>query len=122
MRRFFYAHMKGGSRINIYKEDDLLASDVRVAEKFFSRLKGLLGTTRTTGLLIKPCSQVHCYGMKYSIDVIFLTRDNTVCHIQSNMKPGSISPMIRKAKSVLELPSGRAKNIHVGDKLIIKEG
>lgn len=92
-----------------------------MADKFFSRMKGLLGTTQTNGLLIKPCNQVHCFGMKYSIDVVFLTKNNTVCHLQENMKPGSISPIIKKAKSVLELPAGEARNIKIGDVLNYQE-
>jgi uncharacterized membrane protein (UPF0127 family) len=114
--------MKGGEQINIYVGETLLASNVRVADTFFARLKGLLGSTQTEGLLIKPCNQVHCFGMKYNIDVIFISQDSIVCHIQPDMKPGGISPIIKKAKSVLELPSGRAKEINVGDKLIFKEG
>ncbi|NLN49130.1 MAG: DUF192 domain-containing protein [Clostridiales bacterium] len=80
-------------------------------------MKGLLGTTQTNGLLIKPCNQVHCFGMKYNLDVIFLTENNIVCHVERNMKPGNVSPFIRKAKCVLELPAGSAKEIKKKDKL-----
>lgn len=119
-RAFF--NRKGVIKIDVLKGDVVVASKISVADTFLKRAKGLLGTTHTRGLLIKPCNQVHCIGMKYNIDVVFLSKNDTVLHIQRNMKPGNMSPIIRGSKKVLELPAGDAEYLRKGDLIIFKEG
>jgi uncharacterized membrane protein (UPF0127 family) len=51
-----------------------IASRCYLANRFFSRLKGLLGKEYMSdgeGLLISPCSSVHTMGMKICIDVVY---------------------------------------------------
>lgn len=86
-----------------------IAGRVEIANTFFSRLKGLLhrkGLDEEEGLLIRPCNQVHTFGMKFDIDVVFLSGSGDVLHIQPNMAPGAVSPFIHKCHQVLELKSG----------------
>jgi protein-S-isoprenylcysteine O-methyltransferase Ste14/uncharacterized membrane protein (UPF0127 family) len=87
----------------------VLAERLRVARTHWSRLKGLLGTASLTsgeGLWLAPCSQVHMIGMRYALDVVFLDADRRVVCAISNLQPGKISPKVRAARSVLELPTG----------------
>ncbi|MGI5922043.1 MAG: DUF192 domain-containing protein [Syntrophomonadaceae bacterium] len=89
---------------------EILARQAVIADNFWLRLKGLLGRDEFLlgeGLLIKPCSMVHCLGMKISIDVLFISRSNEIIHIIEKMPPGSISPWVKKAEGVLELPEGQ---------------
>ncbi|HBN09753.1 MAG TPA: DUF192 domain-containing protein [Cyanobacteria bacterium UBA8530] len=95
---------------------------VRVANSFFSRLKGLLGTSELLsgdGLLIEPCDSVHMWGMKYPIDVAFLDQENKVIALIGNFKPGRASRIYWKAKRTLELASGELREVKVGDSLQI---
>jgi uncharacterized membrane protein (UPF0127 family) len=55
------------------------------------------------GLLLKKCKQVHTFGMKFAIDVIFLSENGEILYIEENMKPSKISPLIKNAEYVLEL-------------------
>ncbi|MBU5612493.1 DUF192 domain-containing protein [Geomonas sp. Red51] len=87
----------------------MLARDVDLAESFFGRLKGLLGRRELPagrGLWIKPCSSVHTFGMRFTIDVLFLDRDMRVVAMAKTLRPNRVSPFCSQAHSVLELPEG----------------
>jgi uncharacterized membrane protein (UPF0127 family) len=82
---------------------------LRPAHTHWTRLRGLLGTRELpegNGLWIRPCRQVHMFGMRYAIDVVFLDDALRVVGLTSELQPGRISPKIREATSVLELPAG----------------
>ncbi|MDP4120107.1 MAG: DUF192 domain-containing protein [Bacillota bacterium] len=96
-------------RIKICCGNNTIADDVRVADNFFSRLVGLLSTPSMSdnqGLLIKRCRQVHCIGMRFAIDVVFINKENKIVAIESNLKPGHFSKYYSSAVNVLELNSG----------------
>lgn len=59
--------------------------------------------------------------MRFPIDAIFLARDNTVLRIFHSMRPNRVSPMVRGAHAVLELPAGTAlsSGTEIGDTLEI---
>ena len=99
-----------------------VAEMVGVAETPSSRRRGLLGTDalpEDAGLLILPCRQVHTFGMRYPIDAVFLDGEYRVVRVAGSLKPRRFSPLVWRAKAVLELPAGRAERvgIAVGDQL-----
>jgi uncharacterized membrane protein (UPF0127 family) len=86
-----------------------LATDLAVADTFWSRFRGLLGVKagdfrNGCGLWIVPCSGVHTHGMGFAIDVIYLDQAMKVIDVRPGLKPWRIGPVRRKATSVLELP------------------
>ena len=97
----------------------------KIANDFYSRLKGLLGTDEfpNDGALFFPnVSSIHTFFMKYSIDVIFLDVNRKVIRLKENVKPYRIVFGGLKADSVLEMPCGSIKkmNINLGDLLSIE--
>ncbi|MDD4689641.1 MAG: DUF192 domain-containing protein [Eubacteriales bacterium] len=109
-----------------YNETNVIARDVIMADTFFGRLTGLMPKKTLVdgeGMILKPCKQVHTYFMGYSIDVIFLTEENRIIYLQSNMEPGRVSSYIKKANSVLEVPEGTINKwtLKVGDVLDISD-
>lgn len=98
---------------------------VSLAERFFSRLRGLIGreTGETEALLISPCSQIHCMFMSYSIDAVYLSKDWKIIRIDSDMKPWSIGKKAKGCRHVLEMKNGKAEqcNLIVGDTLHFTE-
>lgn len=101
-----------------------IADRIKIADKFWSRFRGLLGRPgldEGEGLLISPCWSIHCLGMKFAIDAIFLDKDYRVVAIHPDMKPGGIASN-RKARYVLELKAGEAERhkIHIGEQLRIE--
>jgi hypothetical protein len=58
--------------------------------------------------------------MRISIDVIFISKDNIVVYIIKSLRPWKVSPLIRKAYSVIELPIGTIEEskTNIGDRLM----
>jgi uncharacterized membrane protein (UPF0127 family) len=99
----------------------LLGQHIAMASTFWTRLKGLLGTTHLSpgqGLFITPCNSIHMFGMKYAIDVLFLDAAMRVIQVVPNLQPGQTASC-RGSAHVLELPAGvaRATNTKAHDTL-----
>lgn len=85
---------------------------VPVAERLGMRLLGLAFLPREgagPGLLIPRCRSVHTFGMRFSLDVVFLDADGREIGRRSWVPPGRLVSEAG-AESVLELPAeaGRA--------------
>jgi uncharacterized protein len=90
-----------------------------------SRKEGLLkrtGLNPGEGLWIVPCEAIHCFFMKFTIDVLFLDKSKKVVKARASLKPWRMSGSIR-AHSVLELPEGRIAETGTlpGDQLEIEK-
>jgi len=110
---------------HVYHADKgiIIADHIEIAKRFLPRLRGLLGRKSLAegeGLLLSPCSSIHCFGMRFPIDAIFLDKQYRVVAIHPNMKPGAMASH-RQARYVLELKAGEAErhNLEVGEQLRI---
>jgi len=102
----------------------VIVSQLKLANHFFTRLKGLIGAAPLSaqqGILISPCQQVHTHFMGFSIDVVFLDKQLKVLHIVRNMPPWRFSKFIKYAYYVLELPANGALNLHIDDVLLLNK-
>jgi uncharacterized protein len=118
----------GGKYVCVYNKtrERFIATHATVADGYFSRLVGLLGTTRRwarpgKGLWIVPSHGVHTIGMMYALDLIFLDRNHKVVDVEEHVRPFRISKVSFKAESVLELPVHTVfrTETNVGDQLEI---
>ena len=87
-----------------------VATELAVANTHWTRLRGLMGSVPGQfrlghGLWIVPCHGVHTMAMRFPIDVVYLSGDKTVVHLEENVKPWRITPFLIEAATVLELPS-----------------
>ena len=103
-----------------------LATRLELADGHWSRLRGLMGRGPSEffeghGLWLVPCHGVHTMGMRFPIDVVYLTRDCRVLHLEQNLKPWRFAPVRRQAATVLELPGDmlRTTGTAVGDEIEI---
>lgn len=108
---------------NLTKQS-LLADRAILANTSATRRTGLLkhdSLPEGEGLLITPCEGVHTFGMKFPIDVIYLSKKRVVLKIRPEMPRRRISFCLR-AHSVLELPAGMAgkTSTTVGDQLQVE--
>ena len=84
----------------------------QIADNILTRVRGLLGRTHLgedEGLLIVPCPSIHMFGMKFSLDVVFLSKENVVVDFVENIAPGKAYVAKKthgKAHSALELSVG----------------
>lgn len=86
-----------------------LADDIEEALSHSQRRKGLLGRDSLepgAGLCFPRCRQVHTFGMRFPIDVLFIDRDGKLIRSCSGLEPGRLSPLVPRSRNVVELPSG----------------
>lgn len=91
------------------KNDRLVALRVAQAASTASRLRGLLGTLEPPrhGLWMPGCRAVHTFGMRYPIDVVFVSAAHRVLAIRARLAPWRIA-LCRRARGVIELAAGAA--------------
>ncbi|MDX2153881.1 MAG: DUF192 domain-containing protein [Bryobacteraceae bacterium] len=85
----------------------VLATRAEVADTAAKRNTGLLkhsSLPKGEGLLI-PTQAVHCFGMKFPIDVVFVNRKRQVLKVRPEMGRRAIAICLT-AHAVLELPAG----------------
>ncbi|MGH9483365.1 MAG: DUF192 domain-containing protein [Terriglobales bacterium] len=120
------AHPTPGYALNRTRQV-FLASELHIADRFFTRLRGLLSTKRQDfsfgrGLWIHPSKGVHCLGMRYPIDAVYVNADHRIIHIHSDLRPWRLGAIRKDAAGVLELPAGSVArtNTQVGDEIAIQ--
>jgi uncharacterized protein len=106
-------------RVSNSTRGTVVAETADVADTSEKRREGLLkrsGLARGEGLWIVPCEAVHCFFMKFTIDVVYLNRQKQVVKVRPALKPWRMSACL-SARSVLELPEGqiRATGTQPGD-------
>jgi uncharacterized protein len=111
-------------RIENSSRGTVVAANVEMADGFVSRFVGLMGRrvwTGSDGLVIEPCSSIHCFFMRMPIDVVFLDRDWHVLRTVEALKPWRVGPMVRKTRRVVELPVGAIERSGSGpgDQLVL---
>ena len=109
-----YEIWQGGSRC---------AARVSMADGFWTRFRGLMlrkSLEPGEGLLLWRCASIHCFFMRFPIDVIYLDRDLTVIGVET-VRPWRIGGHFRHARHVLELEAGRGALLKPGMTVELKE-
>lgn len=99
-------------------QDLVLGDAVERANSFRLRLLGLMFRPRLQaggGLWLEPCRSVHTHFMRFPIDLLFLDGEGRVVRVIRALRPWRISPVVREAVAVLELPAGAAGPTSPGD-------
>jgi uncharacterized protein len=104
-----------------------LAGRVKVADSFFSRSVGLLSRSSLEldeGLWIRPCRGIHTFGMKCSLDAVFLDDQDRVVKVVAGLTPFRLCWGGKHARSVLELAVGTIERSFTkpGDHIEFSEG
>ncbi|MFC1675261.1 DUF192 domain-containing protein [Candidatus Omnitrophota bacterium] len=87
----------------------ILAENASLADTCLKRLKGLLGRKqlkRGEALVIKPCSSIHTFFMRFAIDTLFIDKEGRVVALKKRLRPWRMTPVYWKADLVIELPAG----------------
>ncbi len=96
---------------HVYNQDthESYFQDILIPGSFYSRAKGLLAFSELgdqQGMLFENCKGVHMFGMRFSIDVIFLDSQGNVVKCVRNLAPWRVAFSAR-AQTTLEVAEGR---------------
>ncbi len=100
----------------------LLIAQGRLANTFWTRLRGLLGAAplqKGEGLILAGEKSIHTLFMGFAIDVVYLDKNYKIIRIDPNMVPYRLGPFITQSAYVLEMPVGTIAYTasQVGDQL-----
>lgn len=96
-------------RIVLVDQDLCIIPQARCTGNALERMRGLLGRpplTAAEALLIRPCSSVHMFGMRYALDLVYLRRDWTIRKLVHTLQPWRVS-ICPGAAMVIEMSAGR---------------
>ena len=95
---------------------------MEIADTFTRRFKGLMFKKEAPnyGLLIKPCNSIHTFFMKFSIDVLFVDRENNVIKVIRDLQPGKIVAPVKGAVYVVEGSKNIFESVQAGQKISLK--
>ena len=109
-------------RAELESGECVIAADVNHANGFFGRLRGLMykkSMPKGEALLIDRCNSIHTFGMRFSIDVLFLDPAGRILKAVHALGPGRISGPVRGGSAVLEMVSGSLpKGIELEGKVV----
>ena len=117
----------GTTRLLNQTKNAEVASQVRVADSFFTRAKGLLGesslaagsTLWIKGSRLVSCNSIHTWFMRFPIDAVFVDRSLKVRAVYRDLGPWRMTIPVLGAVSVFEFPAGTLAKcpVDVGDQL-----
>jgi len=109
-------------RIRVRRTGAEVAAQVQRATSIRRRLVGLLGRTALAegeGLFLPGCRAIHTFGMRMSIDAIFVDRQWRVVAYREQLRPWRMPAPVWGAWGVLEVAPGTVRRVglHIGDQL-----
>jgi uncharacterized membrane protein (UPF0127 family) len=104
---------------------ELIAREVRVAERLLERLVGFLNRRHIPpdeGLWFPDCSLIHTIGMQAPIDVVFVDEENRVLRAMRNVARNRLFVGCRRANATIELGCGALDgcDVLVGDQVTLE--
>jgi uncharacterized membrane protein (UPF0127 family) len=113
-------------RVFVYNQtkETLLATQVKVADSIWQRMRGLLGRRSLQpgdGVWLIPASCIHTIGMLFSFDVVLIDKNFRVVGLRELVRPFSITRPNFHARSLIELSAYTIyrSRTEIGDQLII---
>lgn len=106
----------------LVRDGDVLAA-AELADTRAARRRGLLGRTDVEGVLVlRPCRQVHTFGMRMTIDVAFVDALGVIRRIVT-VPPNRVTRISVGTRMVLEARAGAFDvwGLRVGDQIEIKQ-
>jgi len=103
----------------------LVLAVAALADNALTRMVGLLGRAGLAsgdGLVIRPCSLIHTFFMRFPIDVLFADRSGRVVAMIDSLQPYRLGWGGWRARQAIELPAGalRQAGIAPGGRISIE--
>lgn len=99
-----------------------IAETIVIPTSLLDQSLGLLKYKIPAAMLLKTRWGIHTLGMRYSIDILILDKQNCVVTMKENLKPNNIFVWSPQFETVLELPLGTITKTKtkIGDTIIVK--
>lgn len=112
-------------RVDNVTRGEILVATARVADSYWSRLRGLIGHAPLApgeGLIIVPCNSIHTHFMGFAIDVVYVDKNHRIVGLDKDLKPWRFGRIHRRARYVIELPAGALADsgAEIGDQLAVE--
>ena len=103
----------------------VVTQQAKLATSLGQRMKGLLGRSGLSAneaLVLKPCSSIHTFFMRFAIDVLFLDKNMHIIKLIQHMPPNRLTPLVWASLMAIELPAGKVSqtNTQLGDIIDIR--
>jgi uncharacterized membrane protein (UPF0127 family) len=103
---------------------EVLAHTLEWARTLSRRMRGLIGRAPPLApghaLVIERASQVHTFGVREPIDIVFCDESWIVRHIVRSMHPYRVSRWVARCRYAVELPGGTVGSLDTGDRLVLR--
>lgn len=111
--------------INNISTNICLANRAKVARNLWSRITGLIGKKDFNpgeGLVLLPCKGIHTLGMRFPIDVLYVSETGIVTKILSGIKPNRWGPVLKETQFIIELPASivQRTGTKTGDRIMLR--
>ncbi|MFN8034400.1 MAG: DUF192 domain-containing protein [Acidimicrobiia bacterium] len=106
----------------IVRDGEVLAA-AELAVSRSARRRGLIGRERLDGaLVLRPCRQVHTFGVRFPIDVAFCDRFGRVLRV-TTVQRRRVSAPVRDSAMAIEAAAGAFERwrLRPGDVVEVKE-
>jgi len=93
----------------VSQSGDTIATTVEIANSWWQRFKGLQFRKPLPdghAILLRPCSSIHTFWMRFSIDVVFLSEEGRIVEIRKGVRPWRIVLPKPGSFVVLEMTAG----------------
>ena len=107
----------------LVREGEVLAT-AEIASTRRARRRGLIGRDALDGVVVlRPCRQVHTFGMRFPIDVVWCDARGRVLRV-ARVERARISRPVMRARFVVEAEGGSAQRwaLRPGDVVEIVDG
>lgn len=80
---------------------------------FEEKTQGLLGYQKAIPVFFTTRFGIHTFGLRFSIDVLILDRQNRIVRLRKNLPPNSVFFWPPIYNQVVELPAGYISRYHI---------
>jgi len=105
--------LEDGLCLRISRTGQVVATTLELAGDSHTRRKGLLGRVSLASghaMIIAPSSGIHTVGMRFPLDVLFVSRAGLIVKVRRDLRPFRISVALR-AFAAIELAAGATSHI-----------
>lgn len=88
--------------------------------KGFKKIIGLIGKEKSEVVIFKTRFGIHTFFLKFSIDLVIISKDNKVVFIKKSIKPGNIVFWNPRYDTVIEMPEGTIEKLQINIGSILK--